>query len=171
MGPINESVMLKKANVAYNETMFAVVLKAVGTLKDYALGVQVQGVVVKSGFGCDVVTAAAITSVYAKCKMLDELLPIFDVIPLKNLGSWSAIIAGRVQNDELEGGLDLFEEMQREGIGVKTHPIMHAVWELLSWICMQNVVICLMPPRFSIFFRTITCMDLKDVAICAISCF
>lgn len=101
--------MLKKAYVAY---------KAFRTLNDYALGAQGLGVVVKSGFGCDVVTAAAITSGYAKCKVLDELLPIFNVIPLKSLEAWSTIIAGRVQNDKLEGGLDLFEEMQREGIGV-----------------------------------------------------
>ncbi|KAK9272083.1 hypothetical protein L1049_002452 [Liquidambar formosana] len=55
---------------------------------------------------------------YAKCKKLDESVWFFHEMPEKNWVSWSAIIAGCVQNDELIGGLALFKDMQRAGVGV-----------------------------------------------------
>ncbi|KAL8475935.1 hypothetical protein ACS0TY_028550 [Phlomoides rotata] len=111
-------VAMGRDGVAFDETTFAVVLKACSALEDYALGHQVHGVVIKFGFECDVVTGSAMLDMYAKCKMLDESLRFFDAMPVRNWVSWSAIIAGSVQNNELEGGLELFKEMQREGVGV-----------------------------------------------------
>ncbi|KAL3629498.1 hypothetical protein CASFOL_026720 [Castilleja foliolosa] len=104
--------------VDYDETTFAVVLKACSGLEDYAFGHQVHAVVVKSGFEDDVVTGSAILDMYAKCKSLEESLQFFDSMPVKNWVSWSAIIAGCVQNNEHANGLHLFKEMQREGVGV-----------------------------------------------------
>ncbi|XP_057798111.1 pentatricopeptide repeat-containing protein At3g02330, mitochondrial [Salvia miltiorrhiza] len=111
-------VMMGRDAVACDETTFAVVLKSCASLEDYVLGLQVHGVVVKLGFECDVVTGSALLDMYAKCKMLDESLLFFDAMPVRNWVSWSAIIGGSVQNGELEGGLELFKEMQREGVGV-----------------------------------------------------
>ncbi|KAH6774636.1 Pentatricopeptide repeat superfamily protein [Perilla frutescens var. frutescens] len=111
-------VMMGRDDVGYDETTFAVVLKACSGLEDHVLGLQVHGVVVKLGFECDVVTGSAVLDMYAKCKMLDESLRFFYAMPVKNWVSWSAMIAGSAQNDELKGGLELFKEMQREGVGV-----------------------------------------------------
>ncbi|KAL6551640.1 hypothetical protein OROGR_007794 [Orobanche gracilis] len=104
--------------VAYDETTFAVVLKACSGLEDYALGHQMHSVVVKSGFENDVVTGSAMLDMYAKCKSLTESLGFFRAMPVKNWVSWSAAIAGCVQNDEFVGGLQLFKQLQKEGIGV-----------------------------------------------------
>ncbi|KAL0332169.1 UNVERIFIED_CONTAM: Pentatricopeptide repeat-containing protein, mitochondrial [Sesamum calycinum] len=104
--------------VSYDETTFAVILKACAALEDYDLGREVHGVVVKLGFQDDVVTGSAMLDMYAKCKSLAESLCFFDQMPIKNWVSWSAVIAGSVQNDELVGGLKLFKEMQRAGIGI-----------------------------------------------------
>ncbi|KAL2241619.1 pentatricopeptide repeat-containing protein At3g02330 [Sesamum indicum] len=103
--------------VGYDETTFAVILKACAALEDYDSGRQVHGVVVKLGFQADVVTGSAMLDMYAKCKSLAESLCFFYQMPIKNWVSWSAVIAGSVQNDELVGGLKLFKEMQRVGIG------------------------------------------------------
>lgn len=111
-------LVMGRDGVAYDETTFSVVLKACAGLEDYTLGHQVHGVVVKLGFECDVVTGSAMLDMYAKCKILDESLSFFDAMPVKNWVSWSAIIAGSVQNDELVGGLELFKKMLREGVGV-----------------------------------------------------
>ncbi|KAK6154947.1 hypothetical protein DH2020_009195 [Rehmannia glutinosa] len=111
-------VVMGRDGVAYDETTFAVVLKACSGLEDYVLGHQVHGIVVKSGFEDDVVTGSAMLDMYAKCKRLDESLRVFYAMPVKNWVSWSAVIAGSVQNDDHVRGLHLFKEMQREGIGV-----------------------------------------------------
>ncbi|KAK6129115.1 hypothetical protein DH2020_037151 [Rehmannia glutinosa] len=111
-------VVMGRDGVAYDETTFAVILKACSGLEDYALGHQVHGVVVKSGFEDDVVAGSAMLDMYAKCKRLDESLRVFYAMPVRNWVSWSAVIAGSIQNDDLVSGLELFKEMQREGIGV-----------------------------------------------------
>ncbi|KAG8384556.1 hypothetical protein BUALT_Bualt04G0130100 [Buddleja alternifolia] len=111
-------VLMGREDVGYDETTFSVVLKACSSLEDYGLGCQVHGVVVKLGFEGDVVTGSAVLDMYAKCKRLDESLHFFNEMPVKNWVSWSAVIAGSVQNDELVGGFELFKEMQREGVGV-----------------------------------------------------
>ncbi|KAL7141184.1 hypothetical protein ABFS83_08G036300 [Erythranthe nasuta] len=111
-------LMGRDGAVAYDETTFSVVLKACSGQEDYSVGRQIHGVVVKLGFAGDVVTGSAVLDMYAKCKNLDESLRFFDAMPVKNWVSWSAIIAGCVQNGELVDGLELFKEMQREGIGV-----------------------------------------------------
>ncbi|PIM99387.1 hypothetical protein CDL12_28120 [Handroanthus impetiginosus] len=111
-------VVMGRDAVGYDETTFAIVLKACSGLENYSLGTQIHGVVVKVGFECDVVTGSAILDMYAKCKKLDESLSFFYEMPVKNWVSWSALIAGSVQNDDLVSGLELFKEMQREGIGV-----------------------------------------------------
>ncbi|KZV46865.1 pentatricopeptide repeat-containing protein-like [Dorcoceras hygrometricum] len=85
---------------------------------DCLQSVEVHGIVDKLGFSCDVVTGSAIVDMYAKCKRLDESLLFFYDMPLRNWVSWSAIIAGCAQNDELACGLELFIEMQSNGVGI-----------------------------------------------------
>lgn len=107
-----------KAGVGLDATTFAVVLKACLSLEEYRLGIQVHGLVVRTGFVNDVVTGSAMVDMYAKCKRLKESIQFFDEMPEKNWVSWSALIAGCVQNDELLGGLELFKTMQNERFGV-----------------------------------------------------
>ncbi|KAK6154961.1 hypothetical protein DH2020_009209 [Rehmannia glutinosa] len=110
-------VVMGRDGVGYDETTFAVVLKACSGLEDYALGHQVHGVVVKSGFGDDVVAGSAmlICTRNARCWMNHY---VFLCDAGEKLGFMGAVIAGSIQNDDLVSGLELFKEMQREGIGV-----------------------------------------------------
>ncbi|XP_022844768.1 pentatricopeptide repeat-containing protein At3g02330, mitochondrial [Olea europaea var. sylvestris] len=110
--------VMRREDFFYDETTFAVILRACSGLEDNVLGVQVHGIVVKLGFDSDVVTGSAILDMYGKCKRLDESLCFFDQMPERNWVSWSALIAGCVQNDEPVGGIELFKEMQRVGVGV-----------------------------------------------------
>ncbi|XP_015583452.1 pentatricopeptide repeat-containing protein At3g02330, mitochondrial isoform X1 [Ricinus communis] len=110
--------MGRSEEVGFDQTTFAVVLKACSVLEDGGLGIQVHGLIVRMGFYKDVVTGSALLDMYAKCKRLDDSLKIFSEIPVKNWVCWSAIIAGCVQNDEHILGLELFKEMQKVGIGV-----------------------------------------------------
>ncbi|KAI3813282.1 hypothetical protein L1987_18002 [Smallanthus sonchifolius] len=109
---------IRREGVGLDATTFAVVLKACLGLEDYGLGVQIHGLVVQTGFVHDVVAGSATVDMYAKCKKLKESVSFFNEMPVKNWVSWSALIAGCVQNDELLAGLELFKSMQREGLGV-----------------------------------------------------
>ncbi|XP_050227564.1 pentatricopeptide repeat-containing protein At3g02330, mitochondrial [Mercurialis annua] len=104
--------------VRFDETTFAIVLKACSVVQGRCLGVQVHGLVVRMGFVNDVITGSALLDMYAKCNSLDDSLWVFGEIPVKNWVCWSAMIAGCVQNEEHIEGLELFNEMQKGGIGV-----------------------------------------------------
>lgn len=109
---------IQREGVGLDATTFAVVLKACLGLEDYGLGVQIHGLLIRMGFVHDVVAGSATVDMYAKCKKLKESLSFFDEMPVKNWVSWSALIAGCVQNDEFVGGLKLFKNMQKKGFGV-----------------------------------------------------
>ncbi|KAJ6396288.1 hypothetical protein OIU77_021337 [Salix suchowensis] len=107
-----------RCGVGFDRASFAVVLKACGALEECNVGVQVHGLLVKFGFDSDVVTGSALLGMYAKFKRLDDSLAVFSELPEKNWVSWSAMIAGCVQNDRNVEGLELFKEMQGVGVGV-----------------------------------------------------
>ncbi|XP_028109078.1 pentatricopeptide repeat-containing protein At3g02330, mitochondrial [Camellia sinensis] len=111
-------LQMGRAGIVSDRTTFAVLLKACSGLENYNVGIQVHGLAIHMGFDHDVVTGSAIVDMYAKCKMLDESLRFFHEMPERNCVSWSAVIAGCVQNEEPVCGLELFKEMQKEGVGV-----------------------------------------------------
>ncbi|XAR51601.1 hypothetical protein NMG60_11006273 [Bertholletia excelsa] len=111
-------LQMRRAEIMYDHTTFAILFKACSALENIDMGIQLHGLAVHMGFNFDVVTGSAIVDMYAKCKKLGESLQFFLEMPEKNWVSWSAVIAGCVQNDELVSGLELFKEMQKEGVGV-----------------------------------------------------
>ncbi|GKU97454.1 hypothetical protein SLEP1_g10597 [Rubroshorea leprosula] len=111
-------VEMGRLGAVFDQRTFAVVLKACVGLEDYDVGIQVHGYVIRVGFETNVVTGSALVDMYAKCKKLYDSLRLFHGMPEKNWISWSAVIAGCVQNDQFIKGLELFKEMLKEGIGV-----------------------------------------------------
>ncbi|XP_057970192.1 pentatricopeptide repeat-containing protein At3g02330, mitochondrial [Malania oleifera] len=110
-------LQMSKTGVVFDHTTFAVVLKACSALEEHNLGIQIHGLAVRMGFESDVVTGSALVDMYAKCKNLDYSLQYFYQMPKKNWVSWSAVIAGCIQNDDLARGLELFRKMQEAGVG------------------------------------------------------
>ncbi|KAG6578527.1 Pentatricopeptide repeat-containing protein, mitochondrial, partial [Cucurbita argyrosperma subsp. sororia] len=121
-GDIHKSIAvflkMREMGVLLDQTTLAVSLKVCSMLENYVLGIQIHGIAVQMGFDYDVVTGSALVDMYAKCNKLEDSLSVFSELPDKNWVSWSAAIAGCVQNDQLIRGLKLFKEMQRRGIGV-----------------------------------------------------
>ncbi|XP_020583594.1 pentatricopeptide repeat-containing protein At3g02330 [Phalaenopsis equestris] len=121
-GNLNEAVELflemMKMGVEPDHITFSLVLKLISTLNEYEMGAQIHGLAVKKALALDVVAGSALVDMYAKCGSLADSLFFFREMPRRNWVSWSAIIAGCAQNERFMVGLDLFLEMQREGIGV-----------------------------------------------------
>eukprot|EP00268_Persea_americana_P068500 TRINITY_DN9546_c0_g1_i2.p1 TRINITY_DN9546_c0_g1~~TRINITY_DN9546_c0_g1_i2.p1 ORF type:complete len:900 (+),score=157.86 TRINITY_DN9546_c0_g1_i2:411-3110(+) len=107
-----------RTGVRPDRTTFAVVLKSCSALEDYELGIQTHCLAVQTGFDIDVVTGSALVDMYAKCKRVEDSHWFFNEMPERNWVSWSALIAGYVQNNMLMDGLQLFLEMQQAGVGV-----------------------------------------------------
>lgn len=115
---IDVFLKMRGADIESDRTTFSLIFKACSALENYDAGIQFHGLAVRKGFDLDVVSGSAIVDMYAKCRKLGKSLQFFREMPERNWVSWSAIIAGCVQNEELVGGLELFKEMQKEGVGV-----------------------------------------------------
>ncbi|CAA7038587.1 unnamed protein product [Microthlaspi erraticum] len=111
-------VDMGRAGIEFDCRTFAVILKACSSLEEHVLGMQIHGIAVRVGYDADVVAASALLDMYGKCKRFDESLRVFQGIPEKNSVSWSAIIAGCVQNNLFSLALMFFKEMQKVYGGV-----------------------------------------------------
>ncbi|KAJ8751753.1 hypothetical protein K2173_025933 [Erythroxylum novogranatense] len=107
-----------RSGVKFDRTTFAVVLKSCAVLGLCDTGVQIHGLVIRMGYDNDVFATSALVDMYAKCKELYDSLCVFSEMSQKNWVSWSALIAGCVQNNQHVEGLELFKEMQNERVGV-----------------------------------------------------
>lgn len=116
--PVDLFLDMRRLDLLVDPTTLAVILKACSSLEDLDFGVQIHAIAIKMGYIYDVVPGSALIDMYAKCKGLDDSLQFFNEMPEKNWVSWSAIIAGCTQNDQLLIGLKLFKEMQKEGLGI-----------------------------------------------------
>ncbi|KAJ4786462.1 Pentatricopeptide repeat-containing protein [Rhynchospora pubera] len=125
-----------------DRTTFAIILKLCSSLKNFNLGIQVHVLVTKSGFDLDVVTGSSLLDMYAKCGYLYDAVQLFREMPNKNHVSWSALIAGCIQNENYIYGLNLFILMQRSGYGTNQSAyasVFHSCAELSSLTLGQEI--------------------------------
>lgn len=111
-------IEMRQVGVGFDPTTLSIISKMSSILEDLMMGVQIHTIAIRTGFHENVVTASALVNMYGKCKQLESSLQLFQEMPEKNLVSWSALIAGYVQNDKLVEAIDIFKQMQRAGIGV-----------------------------------------------------
>lgn len=97
---------------------FPPVLKACGNLVD---GKKMHCWVLKLGFEWDVFVAASLVHMYSRFGFLCVARKLFNNMPVRDMGSWNAMISGFCQNGNAAEALDLLDEMRLEG--VKMDPV------------------------------------------------
>lgn len=84
-------------------------------MKAVAEGQQVHAHMIKNGDNPDIFLATTLINMYAKCHSMLDAWQVFDNLPVRNVASWTAIIAGYTQQGHGEEALRLFWQMQEEG--------------------------------------------------------
>eukprot|EP01018_Ginkgo_biloba_P001223 Gb_04402 [translate_table: standard] len=92
---------------------FASVLPACANL---AALKQLHKEIIRSGLQFDVFLGSVLVDMYAKCGSIENARYLFDRMPQRNVVSWTAMIAGYVQNGHGEDALKLFQQMQLSGV-------------------------------------------------------
>jgi pentatricopeptide repeat protein len=64
----------------------------------------------------DVVLGTAIVDMYAKCGALGRAYKALEELPVRNVVSWSALIAGHAHHGHGRDALECFEQMRNEGV-------------------------------------------------------
>ncbi|CAL9773973.1 unnamed protein product [Musa acuminata subsp. burmannicoides] len=96
-------------------TMVAV-LSACAELGDLELGRNLHRYIGARQIDMDVFVGNALVDMYSKCGDVDSAYQLFNEMPVRNVVSWNSIISGLVNNKEFKQALELFRQMQRQGI-------------------------------------------------------
>ncbi|KAJ4957025.1 hypothetical protein NE237_013808 [Protea cynaroides] len=105
--------LLTTSNVRPDFFTFPVVLKACNDLKHAR---KIHCWVLKLGFDPDVFVAASLIHKYSRLGLVGDAHILFDKMPVRDLGSWNAMISGFCQNGKAAEALDVFEEMNWKGM-------------------------------------------------------
>lgn len=79
-------------------------------------GKVVHAHVIKSGFDFDAFVGSALISMYMKCRSMEDAYKLLDKSSEQNVVSWSAMVAGYMQNGCPEEALMVFRRMQGMGL-------------------------------------------------------
>ncbi|KAJ6382881.1 hypothetical protein OIU77_031331 [Salix suchowensis] len=113
--PLESLLLFSKmalSGVKPNDFTFSTNLKACGLLNGLYIGRQVHDTCVKTGFDTVNVVGNSIIDMYSKCGRINEAASMFEVMPVRNLISWNAMIAGYTVAGFCKKALVLFRKMQ-----------------------------------------------------------
>ncbi|KAG9447368.1 hypothetical protein H6P81_013496 [Aristolochia fimbriata] len=117
------SLMITRA-VPPDKFTFPFVIKACSHARSVKRGKGIHARVVKSGFSIDTYVQNTLMDMYFKFGDLDYARMVFDKMRVKNVVSWTTMVAGMVAWGELEAARGVFEHM----------PVRNVV----SWTAMVN---------------------------------
>ncbi|XP_077227474.1 pentatricopeptide repeat (PPR) superfamily protein [Tasmannia lanceolata] len=109
-------VQMLETGMPPNEFTFASVLTACTGPCGVEYGRQVHSLVIKSSFESHIFVGSSLLDMYAKAGRIHEARGVFDMLPKRDVVSCTAIIAGYAQLGLDEQALELFRELQNEGM-------------------------------------------------------
>ncbi|XP_010521175.1 PREDICTED: pentatricopeptide repeat-containing protein At4g33990 [Tarenaya hassleriana] len=89
------------------------VLKACRDLLD---GMKLHCLALKFGFEWDVYVAASLVHMYSRFGLVLDARKLFDDMPIRDMGSWNAMISGYSQTGNAKEALHLADEMRAKGV-------------------------------------------------------
>eukprot|EP00250_Pteridium_aquilinum_P011044 c19800_g1_i1 orf=75-860(+) len=111
----SEKVICAKQHLRNDKgSAFVALLRACAKNKDLYRGTRVHDDILKWGLleNC----TDALVTMYAKCGALEKAQEVFDELLVRDQVSWTALIAGYVQQGQGEQVLNCFERMQGDGL-------------------------------------------------------
>ncbi|EMS58485.1 hypothetical protein TRIUR3_26170 [Triticum urartu] len=84
--------------------------------KELLLGRQVHAQALKRRLELSVYVGSALVDMYGKCECAYDASSAFEVLPEKNVVSWTAVMTAYTQNELFEEALQLFLDLKMEGV-------------------------------------------------------
>jgi pentatricopeptide repeat protein len=108
---------MQRERVSPDEIAYTCALKACSLVGALEKGKEIHDEVVKERLlEKSVVLGNSLVDMYAKCGMLAKAQQVLEELPVRDVVTWSTLIAGYARREEGQKALDCFERMQREGL-------------------------------------------------------
>ena len=108
---------MREKGLLPNAVTFTCLLKACSILRLIQTGEEIHGEVLKQGLlEKDCALGSALVDMYMKCGAIGKAERVFEELPVRNVVTWTAMIAGYAQHGFVNKALDCFIGMQDEGI-------------------------------------------------------
>eukprot|EP01018_Ginkgo_biloba_P010582 Gb_16515 [translate_table: standard] len=109
-------VQMQQVGLKADHITFASVQTACASLEALEHGKQNHAHIIKTGFEWDVSVGNTLVSMYAKCGSMEDVGKVFDKMPIRNVVSWTSMIAVYAQHGHGQDAIQLFEQMQWVGM-------------------------------------------------------
>ncbi|KAH7435784.1 hypothetical protein KP509_06G079700 [Ceratopteris richardii] len=111
------SDQMQHEGIVPDAVTFVYMLRACAILRETKRGRRIHVEIVRQGLlQNDIILGNALVDMYAKCGEVSVARCILEELPFRDVVSWNTLIAGYVQEGELEHALNCFEWMQIDGI-------------------------------------------------------
>ena len=108
---------MQSEGLSPNSVTYICMLKVCGRMEALQKGEQIHKEIVNKGLlKNNIVLGNALLDMYAKCGMLAKAQEVIEELPLRNVVSWSALIAGYAQQEQDHEAFNCLEWMKREGL-------------------------------------------------------
>lgn len=107
---------MRSEGVVPNKATYMSILNACSTSKALSAGEVIYTHIREDGLLSDVKLGNALISMFARCGNLQRARKFFDTMPQKDLISWNAIIAGYARGEDRDEAMNLYKQMQSEGV-------------------------------------------------------
>eukprot|EP01018_Ginkgo_biloba_P023541 Gb_13654 [translate_table: standard] len=111
---------MQLAGVKPNSVTMASILPACAILAALQCGKEIHGYIIRNGFVSNIIVGNTLIDMYAECGSIEYACRVFDLMPQWDVVSWTAIIAGYIQNGHLTESSELFCKMQLADIKPNT---------------------------------------------------
>ncbi|KAJ7561018.1 hypothetical protein O6H91_03G010900 [Diphasiastrum complanatum] len=99
-----------------NKFTFIPAIKACSNLAALEEGICIHSHIIKSGCDSDIFVGSCLVDMYSKCGSVKEAFRVFNNMPTRDIVSWSGMIGCCVKAGQGEKALQLFQQMQLEGL-------------------------------------------------------
>ncbi|CAM6035145.1 unnamed protein product [Sphagnum compactum] len=107
---------MQEEGVRPNSVTFVGVLNACASMVAYEEGRSVHEQIIQSGCESDVFVGSSLVDMYTKCGSLEDAQRVFNIMPSRDVVTWSAMILGHVKCGQGQNALKLFRQLQQEGV-------------------------------------------------------
>ncbi|XP_020111479.1 pentatricopeptide repeat-containing protein At3g26540 [Ananas comosus] len=106
---------MRSSGISPKGVTFASALSCCADLSDLSFAAQLHGLLLKLGFGCNIILCTALVDVYGKCRVVDDARKAFESMPSPNPVSWNVIIRRYLEVGRGDDAILMFFRMIQTG--------------------------------------------------------